>query len=97
MPGRMGGDRVTTSNVRIAQIDQANNILYISGAVPGARNSVVLVYGEGDLKIAQPKVEIVEEKKPEVKTEVVAEAKTIVKPEVAAETKTAEIKKTEKK
>jgi large subunit ribosomal protein L3 len=77
MPGRMGNERVTTSNMKIVQVDQANNILYVSGAVPGARNGLVLIYGEGELKIAQPKVEevkpAVEAKAEEVKP--VAEAK----------------------
>lgn len=90
MPGRMGDDRVTTSNLKIVQVDKDNNILYVSGAVPGARGSVVLVYGEGDLKIVQPKTEDVAEKKSEVKTE------EAVKPEVAAEKKEpVEVKKEE--
>ena len=70
MPGRMGNARATTSNLKIVQIDKANNILYISGAVPGARNGLVLIYGDGELKIAQPKVEITPEVKEE-KVEVV--------------------------
>lgn len=90
MSGRMGNDRVTTSNVKIVQVDQANNILYVSGAVPGARNSVVMIQGEGELKIAQPKVEVAaktevaKEKNPEVKTETAVETKTEEKKEVVS-------------
>ena len=97
MPGRMGNERVTTSNVKIVQVDQANNILYISGAVPGARNGLVMIYGDGELKKVEPKVpsvssgqakvEAVEEKKPEVKVAEAVKIETSVKPEIAAKTK----------
>ena len=49
MPGRMGGGRVTVKNLEIMQIDQASNILYLKGAVPGARNSLVLISGPGEM------------------------------------------------
>ncbi|KKR91654.1 MAG: 50S ribosomal protein L3 [Parcubacteria group bacterium GW2011_GWC2_42_12] len=104
MPGRMGNDRVTTSNLRIVQVDQPNNILYISGAVPGARGSVVLVYGDGELKVAQPKAAVTEtvtEKKVEtgvkVEDSVKSDVRTeTVKTEIAVEKKEPlEIKKAE--
>ena len=86
MPGRMGNGRSTASNLKIIQIDQENNILYISGAVPGARNGLVLISGEGELKVAQPIMEKAEEikpveaidSKPEVKTEEAVTAETAV-------------------
>jgi len=53
MPGRMGGDRVTVKNLEIIDIDKDNNILYIKGAVPGARNGLILISGEGELKVAK--------------------------------------------
>ena len=34
--GRMGGDRVTTRNLRVVQVDAENNLLVVRGAVPGA-------------------------------------------------------------
>ncbi|MBU0722075.1 50S ribosomal protein L3 [Patescibacteria group bacterium] len=43
MPGRMGNTRSTVSNLKIVQIDRENNILYISGAVPGARNGLLRI------------------------------------------------------
>jgi len=52
MPGRMGGEQVTTKNLEIIKVDVKNNILLIKGAVPGARNGLVLISGEGELKIA---------------------------------------------
>lgn len=51
MPGRMGGDQVTVSNLEVVKIDVKNNILYIKGAVPGARGSLVLIKAEGELKV----------------------------------------------
>jgi large subunit ribosomal protein L3 len=41
MAGRMGGDRVTVKNLKIAHIDPEENTIYISGAIPGRRGSLV--------------------------------------------------------
>jgi large subunit ribosomal protein L3 len=41
--GRMGGDRVTTRNLKVVQIDQENNLLVVRGAVPGAPGGYVVV------------------------------------------------------
>ncbi len=41
MAGRMGGDRVTVPNLKVLRVDAANNQIIISGAVPGATNSIV--------------------------------------------------------
>src|SRR6187399_470798 len=41
--GRMGGDRVTTRNLKIVQVDAENNLLLIRGAVPGAPGSYIIV------------------------------------------------------
>ena len=53
MPGRMGADRVTMKNLEVVEIDLENNFLYIKGGVPGARNSLLLINGEGELKIEE--------------------------------------------
>lgn len=50
MPGRMGGEQVTTKNLEVIEVDKENNILLIKGAVPGARNGLVLISGEGEKK-----------------------------------------------
>jgi large subunit ribosomal protein L3 len=42
-PGRMGGDRVTTRNLKVVQVDAENNILVLKGAVPGAPGGYVVV------------------------------------------------------
>jgi len=41
MAGRMGGDRVTVKNLKVLHIDPTTNTLYISGAIPGRRGTLV--------------------------------------------------------
>lgn len=43
MPGQMGNKRQTIRNLRVERIDAERNLLYLRGAVPGARNSTVLI------------------------------------------------------
>lgn len=43
MGGRMGGDEVTVQNLKIIEVDKNNNLLYIKGAIPGFRNSLVVI------------------------------------------------------
>lgn len=62
MGGRTGGDRVTTKNLEIVEVDQENNILLIKGAVPGSRNGLVIIEAEGELKVRPRAEEKVEEK-----------------------------------
>ncbi|MEI6022939.1 MAG: 50S ribosomal protein L3 [bacterium] len=45
MAGRTGGDTVTVSGLVIARVDQANGKIYVRGAVPGRRGSVVQIVG----------------------------------------------------
>lgn len=45
MAGRHGTDRVTIKNLRVLHIDPATREIIISGAVPGARNSLVEIVG----------------------------------------------------
>ena len=44
MAGRMGGDTVTVKNLKVLHVDSATNALYISGAVPGRRGTLVSVF-----------------------------------------------------
>ena len=70
MAGRMGTDQVTISNLEIVKVDIDNNLLYIKGAVPGARNGLVLISGPGELKEDVKTEEVkVEAQKEEVKVE----------------------------
>ena len=41
--GRMGGDRVTTRNLRVVSVDVTNHLLVLRGAVPGAPDGIVVV------------------------------------------------------
>jgi len=43
MPGHMGDRRVTTQNLEVVQVRPEDNALLINGAVPGAKNSRILV------------------------------------------------------
>ncbi len=41
MAGRMGQERITVKNLKIAGIDKENNILMIKGAVPGMKGTLL--------------------------------------------------------
>lgn len=41
MPGRMGSDRVTVKNLKILKVDKEENLLLVSGAIPGKRGTLV--------------------------------------------------------
>ena len=41
MAGRMGSDRITVKNLKVVKIDKDNNKLYIKGAVPGKRGTLI--------------------------------------------------------
>jgi len=43
MSGRMGGERSTVQNLRVVKIDQEKNVMLVKGAVPGSRDSIVVV------------------------------------------------------
>lgn len=45
-PGRMGGDRVTVKNLKVVQINPAENLLLVSGAVPGRKGTLVEVIAQ---------------------------------------------------
>ncbi len=43
MAGRMGGNKVTMTNLVVAGIDSGKNLLLVKGAVPGKRNSCLII------------------------------------------------------
>lgn len=45
MAGRMGQDKVTVKKVTVADVDTSENLLALVGAVPGSRNSIVVITG----------------------------------------------------
>jgi large subunit ribosomal protein L3 len=47
MAGHMGNERVTVQNLRVARIDQENNLLFVRGAVPGPAGGYLVVEKSG--------------------------------------------------
>jgi len=45
MAGRMGGDRITVKNLPILKIDSEKSEIYLGGAVPGRRGTLVEIKG----------------------------------------------------
>lgn len=43
MAGRMGGKQVTVHNLQILKLDYEKNIIVIKGAIPGSKNSYVII------------------------------------------------------
>lgn len=43
MAGRMGGKNVTVQNLNVIKIDKEQNLLIVKGAVPGPKNSYVII------------------------------------------------------
>lgn len=45
MAGQMGHEQVTVKNLKIALVDTEQNVIGVTGAVPGPRKSIVIVKG----------------------------------------------------
>jgi len=43
MPGRMGGERVTTLSLRVVKVDTEKRLVLIAGSVPGVNKGLVVV------------------------------------------------------
>jgi len=43
MPGRMGGERVTTQSLQVVLVDPERNLLALKGAVPGSKDGLLLI------------------------------------------------------
>lgn len=43
MAGRMGGKNVTVQNLNVVKVDAEQNLLIVKGAVPGPKNSYVII------------------------------------------------------
>jgi large subunit ribosomal protein L3 len=43
MPGQMGNAQQTVRNLRVERVDADRNLIYIRGAVPGSRDSLVFI------------------------------------------------------
>lgn len=85
MGGRMGGERVTVHNVEIISVDEVTNSILVKGQVPGARNGLVLLSGDGELVLGDPVIETPVAAVEEVVEEPVAEDSTPEEPAVVEE------------
>jgi large subunit ribosomal protein L3 len=43
MAGQMGYEQVTVKNLKVAYIDVENNLIGVTGAVPGPRKGIVVI------------------------------------------------------
>lgn len=74
MPGHMGNQRVTVQNLQVVKLDKQNNLVIIKGAIPGHRNSKLII------RIAK--------KKAHLRKEDLAKDRVESKPEKKAEAET---------
>jgi len=58
--GRMGGDRVTTRNLKVLRVDADNHLLLVEGSVPGAPSGYVVVRKA----VAPHKIKVAQVEKP---------------------------------
>ena len=47
MAGRMGNDRVKVQNLTVVRVDAEKNLIYITGSIPGSKNSIVEIEFNG--------------------------------------------------
>ncbi len=99
MPGHMGNKRKTIRKLKVVSVDAERNLLFVRGAVPGSRNTTVMVRYAHGVPVAErvvpeePVVEIEEAVTEEAVAEVVeaateeapAEAEGVAAEEPAAE------------
>jgi large subunit ribosomal protein L3 len=45
MGGQMGNVRATIKNLKVVQVDPANGVLLVLGAVPGPKGGLLLIHG----------------------------------------------------
>ena len=99
MSGRYGGEQFTIKNLEILDIDLENNLIYVSGSVPGASNTLVLISASNKpftpIETEEPKAEEPKTEEPKAEEPKAEEPKT-GKPK-AEEPKTEEPKTEEPK
>ena len=45
MAGQLGHDQITVKNLKVAFVDTANNLIGVTGAVPGPRKGIIILKG----------------------------------------------------
>lgn len=53
MPGHMGDEKISVKNIAIVKIDSAQGLLFVKGAVPGAKNGLLMISCPGELKLSK--------------------------------------------
>ena len=43
MPGQLGNETVTVQNLSVVRVDSADNLIFVKGAIPGAKNGIILL------------------------------------------------------
>jgi large subunit ribosomal protein L3 len=43
MPGQLGNTTVTIQKLTVVRVDAADNLILVKGAIPGARNGIVVL------------------------------------------------------
>jgi large subunit ribosomal protein L3 len=54
MAGRMGGERVTVKNLKVVRLNEEKGEIWLSGLVPGARGSLVVIKKLGEARKFEP-------------------------------------------
>lgn len=88
MGGQMGNVQVTVSNLEVVEVDRENNLIKIKGAVPGHRNSLVALEGQGEMRIEEVKKEVEPKKEDENEEKKQEEAREEMKDAENGEEKT---------
>lgn len=91
MGGRMGFDLVTVKGLEVIEINKEENIVYLKGAVPGARNGVISLVTDGEFEVVKPIIEA-ENKVEPVSVEAENISTASAEPEQVEETPAVEVK-----
>ena len=91
MAGHYGDEKVTVQNLEVVQTDNNRNLIFVKGAIPGARNSII--YLRRSIKDPNNQGLIIELQEPIIEDEVVEEVASVEPQEPAVEEETtAEVK-----
>ncbi len=71
MAGHMGASQLTVTGLEVIDIDKEKNLLIVKGAVPGAKNGLVIIEKTGKVKgyVAPPEPNLEKEEEQEQKAE----------------------------
>jgi large subunit ribosomal protein L3 len=43
MPGHYGNQRVTIQNIKVLDVKEDQNLIFLKGGIPGSRNGLILI------------------------------------------------------